>query len=337
MSVPGGLDVETNAHLIGLWFQLLATGAYLVYLPTCVLILARKVRDGISPWLPIACFLIFAATVLDCFVTLVHSYNGYSVHGTTKPDPITLWANPSGTAPLIKNFLIVFVALVSDFIIVYRAWIVWNMNLWVMLLPFGLFLADIALGCWAFATLTQTKAGTAPILARVTYSARCFFIVTFVVNIVCSGMICYKIWSVQSGVPRELTRGRWSPSRVIEIVVECAGVYCAHLFMVVLLSCLKNNYFFMFLDPLPPVGAYVFTMLIVRGHENGASNGTSLGSTTIRFNPRTRDLPTSAISVGVEIDLERVTDRADSIRGAPESRIYRGAEDVYDSSDKTAI
>ncbi|KAI0657012.1 hypothetical protein C8Q70DRAFT_308755 [Cubamyces menziesii] len=337
MAAPGGLDTVTNAHLIGLWLQLLATGAYFVYLPTCVFILAKRVKAGISPWLPAACFLIFVATVFDIFVTLIRAFSGYSVHGDTKPNPISLYADPSNTMSLMKNFVIIFVALVSDFIIVYRAWIVWNMDIWVMLVPFGLYLADIALGCWAFATLTQTEAGNAPILARVTYSARCFFIVTFVVNVLCSGMICYKIWAVQSSVPREFTRGRWSSSRVVEIIIECAGVYCAHLFMVVLLSCMKNNYFFMFLDPLPPVGAYVFTMLIVRGHENGMHKGTSVGSTTIRFDQRTHRLPTSTISVGVEIDLERVTDRADGFRRAPESQVYGRAGDGYASSDKTPI
>lgn len=41
-----------------------AVGAYFVYLPHCVAILVKKLRNGLSPWLPAACFFIFAATVL---------------------------------------------------------------------------------------------------------------------------------------------------------------------------------------------------------------------------------------------------------------------------------
>ncbi len=82
MAIEGDIN-QINANLIGLWLQLLATGthlshsvrpllkvlpyvvgAYFVYLPHCVAILVKKLRNGQSPWLPAACFLIFAATVL---------------------------------------------------------------------------------------------------------------------------------------------------------------------------------------------------------------------------------------------------------------------------------
>lgn len=81
MAIEGDIS-QINANLIGLWLQLLATGtqcshsirpllilpyavgAYFVYLPHCVAILVKKLRNGLSPWLLAACFLIFAATVL---------------------------------------------------------------------------------------------------------------------------------------------------------------------------------------------------------------------------------------------------------------------------------
>lgn len=91
---------------------------------------------------------------------------------------------------------------------VYRTFVVWNMNYYVVLAPFGLLLGDtgacfvvrevrvyrlkghfvvIAVGIWAVWTLAQTGPGTIPILAAVSVRIRYFFIITFVLNIICSG------------------------------------------------------------------------------------------------------------------------------------------------------
>lgn len=91
---------------------------------------------------------------------------------------------------------------------VYRTFVVWNMNYYVVLAPFGLLLGDTgacltvrevracrlkgrfvvtAVGIWAVWTLAQTGPGTIPILAAVSVRIRYFFIITFVLNILCSG------------------------------------------------------------------------------------------------------------------------------------------------------
>lgn len=84
----------------------------------------------------------------------------------------------------------------------------WNMSFYVVLAPFGLLLGDTgacfavrelracrlkgrfvvsAVGIWAVWTLAQTGPGTIPILAAVSVRIRYFFIITFVLNILCSG------------------------------------------------------------------------------------------------------------------------------------------------------
>ncbi len=143
---------------------------------------------------------------------------------------------------------------------VYRTLIVWNMNYYVVLAPFGLLLGDTgacftvrevracklkvgflmaAVGIWAVWTLAQTGPGTIPILAAVSVRIRYFFIITFVLNILCaseclvyqrsppavglpdsSGLICYKIWSVQSKVNKEYNGERSATSRALEIIIE---------------------------------------------------------------------------------------------------------------------
>ncbi|KAI0764541.1 hypothetical protein BD413DRAFT_482523 [Trametes elegans] len=326
---PGDIH-EANAHLIGTWLQLLATGAYFVYLPHCVLIMTKKVRQGLSPWLPAACFFIFVGTVLDFVVGLIRTYQGYAVHGSTPITPGDLYSNPSTPLSLIKNAMNVVVALLSDIIIVYRTFIVWNMNVWIILAPLGLFLGNTAVGIWAVWTLAQTSPGAIPILAAVSVRIRYFFIITFVLNLLCSGLICFKIWRIQSMVPRDGGVDRSSTSRVLELIIESAGIYCAHLFILIVTNGLSTNFFFMFLDPLPPVGAYVFSMLIVRARATNEERGTTMASTTIQF--RHTVSTRQALSVGVELDLERDVDA----RAGPQM-FHRTGSDAYSTEDKNRM
>lgn len=81
MPSPSQPDIKpANAHLFGFWFLLLfsgeqrsnicapplvtqgVVGAYYVYFPQCVAILRRKIRDGMSIWLPLMCGVFFLLT-----------------------------------------------------------------------------------------------------------------------------------------------------------------------------------------------------------------------------------------------------------------------------------
>ncbi|EIW55370.1 uncharacterized protein TRAVEDRAFT_51493 [Trametes versicolor FP-101664 SS1] len=332
MAIEGDIS-QINANLIGLWLQLLATGAYFVYLPHCVAILVKRLRNGLSPWLLAACFLIFAATVLDFVVAIIRTYQGYAVTGTERPNPAAVYADPSSTLSLLKNAMNIVVAIISDAIIVYRTFVVWNMNYYVVLAPFGLLLGDTAVGIWAVWTLAQTGPGTIPILAAVSVRIRYFFIITFVLNILCASLICYKIHSIQSKVRKEFNGERSAMSRLLEIIIESAGFYCAHLLILIITNGLGTNYFFVFLDPLPPVGAYVFSMLIVSTRQNTENNASSYPSpSTIRFRgSRSTRLPRS---IGVEIDLEHV----DTDGRSPGQRNFADStRDVYTTQDKDSI
>ncbi|KAI0764535.1 hypothetical protein BD413DRAFT_167301 [Trametes elegans] len=338
---PGDIS-QANAHLVGMWLQFIATGAYVVYLPHCVLILYQKMRQGLSPWLPVGCLLICIATMIDFVAVMVRSYQGYSTKFPGELiDPAVIYSDPSSTLSLIKNAMNIAVGIISDAIMVYRTYVVWNMNIWAAALPFGLLMGDTAVGLWAYWTLTQTKAGTTAILAAVSLRIRYFFVITFVLNLVCSGMICFQIWRIQNRVTHDgRTRsGERSPSsKVIEIIIESAGIYCAHLFILIVTNIVGTNYFFVFLDPLPPVGAYVFSMMIVRSRSSksegsSAHNGNSITSgTTIRFRGSRSARP--PVSIGVEIDLERVVD-TESVAGQRVYDVHHAGP--YSPHDKDAM
>ncbi|KAH9886055.1 hypothetical protein C8Q73DRAFT_659099 [Cubamyces lactineus] len=329
MPIIQGDISEVNANLVGLWLQLLATGAYIVYLPHCAIILTRKLRQGLSRWLPAVCLLIFAATMLDVVTGLVMAYDAFAIQGDGEvPDPNVIYGNPSSKLSLMKNAMNIVVAILSDIIIVYRTYIVWNLNIWAILTPVGLLASDTALGIWAVWTLAQTMPGN-DISATVTLRVRYFFIITFVLNVLCSGMICYKIWRVQSLFPREFSgRGSYT-GRILEIIGQSAIIYCAHLLILIITNCMGTNYFFMFIVPLPPVGAYVFSMIIVRAQESISKRRLAAPPASLRFSSATSP------RVPTEIALENVSDSEGE--DVPRSREARVSSNGGNASPKEGV
>ncbi|KAI0760052.1 hypothetical protein C8Q74DRAFT_1372011 [Fomes fomentarius] len=309
-----------NARLAGLWLQLCATGAYVIYLPQCIPVLRAKLREGVSLWLPVACLLIFVITLMDQIIEMVIAYHAYSVHRPGElRHPLTVYANAS-TLSVLKGSATLALVIISDFIMVYRTFVVWNFIIPVMILPALLLLASIGLGIWSATSLSQTPFGQAPISAVVTVRARYFFALTFAFNVLCAGLISWKAWRVRSLSPNQASSVSDSPTpRAVQVIIETAAVYCAHLFILIISDSVGSNLFFLFLSPLPPIAALVFTMLIVRarGPKQDPSNATVSIPThfwSIRTTARSRrdsrsQPPRTRTSGAGDIALEQVTPR----------------------------
>ncbi|RDX40759.1 hypothetical protein OH76DRAFT_1423508 [Lentinus brumalis] len=313
----GDISVE-NAELIGLWFQLIATGAYLTYFPQCIEMFSKRNAKRSSVWLQIACYFIFLSTIADQVLALVRTYQAFAVHGGQRPDPTAYYADPANPLAAAKNSFNIVLTLISDVIIVYRTFVLWSYNVYVILLPTAAILGNTALGVLVIVALLQVESGDHLIRSDVSIRIRYYFVLTFIVNIYCAGLICWKIWRVNSRVSRntstrEATNGGSYTNHVLEVIIQSAGFYCAHLLLLIITDAMGTNAFFIFLDPVPPVAAIVFSMLIVRArHPNSSSSGNTIGSLSSPTSParlwghRSSLTGRPNVSIGVTIDLERV-------------------------------
>ncbi|KAI0739181.1 hypothetical protein C8Q80DRAFT_1275332 [Daedaleopsis nitida] len=324
-----------NAQYIGLCVQLFVTGAYLVYAYRCAQILRKKSSEdklSLRLWLPGVCVLMFSITITVQIVNMIDAYEAWSVKSATgRPNPTPIYADVASTMSLIKDCGTVALALISDFIMVYRTFLVWGMRIRAILIPGILLLADIAMGVWSQYTLSRTRFGNDPIVEDIAISARYFFAVTFAVNILCAGMLCWKIWHVHSLVPAEVSSmGRSPTARVFEVMIQTAALYCAHLLILVVTDRIGSNVFFVFLHPLPPVTALVFTVLIVRAHPAKDDRPPTV-TTSIHFTPPWRmggGHPLEYGGMEHDIDLEyaaEIRTRSSNSGSNPESP-RRGAE-----------
>ncbi|TBU25577.1 hypothetical protein BD311DRAFT_809139 [Dichomitus squalens] len=103
-----------NAELLGLWLQLLTTGAYLLYVPRAAIALRQKMRDGLSFWLPLIPGMFFVLAVMEIVVEMLRGYEAVGSHQGERPDPEAYYANPATTKSLIKNYIITAESFLSD-------------------------------------------------------------------------------------------------------------------------------------------------------------------------------------------------------------------------------
>ncbi|KAI0716401.1 hypothetical protein C8Q76DRAFT_616247 [Earliella scabrosa] len=318
----GDISVE-NAELIGLWFQLLVTGAYLVYFPQCIAVFRTSTASGkrSSIWLYLACYLIFLSTIADQVLALVRTYQAFGVHGGARPDPEGFFADPANPLAAAKNSFNIILTLISDAIIVYRTFVLWNFNVYVIILPVLAILANIALGVLTIVALLRVEEGENLIRSDISVRLRYYFVLTFILNLACAGLICWKIWRINSRVartmnsPRDVSTGGTYTSHVLEVIIQTAGLYCAHLLVLIITDAVGTNVFFIFLDPLPPMAAIIFSMLIVRARSPSTSStgpATGLDSISTPTSPqrlwgnRASYAARQNVPIGVTIDLERV-------------------------------
>ncbi|KAI0716400.1 hypothetical protein C8Q76DRAFT_405983 [Earliella scabrosa] len=160
---------------------------------------------------------------------------------------------------------------------VYRTYIVWSCNVYIVVFPMAAVVANIALGVLTLEALIRVAVGADLFQSgTLTIRLRYYLLLTFIVNVVCSGLICWRIWRTSSEVQRITTLPMDSGSassqcsytaHVLDIIIQSAGFYCAHLLALIITEAIGTNVMFVFLDPLPSCAAIVFSMLLlVRGH-----------------------------------------------------------------------
>ncbi|KZT00807.1 uncharacterized protein LAESUDRAFT_527375 [Laetiporus sulphureus 93-53] len=140
-----------------------------------------------------------AAMIMACTVTahwiltVVRLFDAFvNYEGGTKP--LVAYGDLSFRTEVVKTAFLVMTILTSDIMIIYRLYIVWSYNYWIVIFPMLTWCGLIACGtgvCWQFAVYTlgedvfETSAGR-------WITSDCVF--TFTTNVYCSILIAWRVW-----------------------------------------------------------------------------------------------------------------------------------------------
>jgi len=207
---------------------------------------------------------------------------------------------------------------VADTLFIYRLWIVWSRNNWVVIAPILLLLGSITSGIGIEVEIATLK-GSGLFAKSIAAFATSFFSIGLVQNLLTTSLIVWRIWRVNMGVGAR-AMGQSSLWPVIAIVLESGALYSANMAALLFTYAAGSYAQYICLDILVPNIGCTFTLIIVRvglGLTKNASNGRHQEGSGYATQPR---IPMSKINISVartvDIDQDQDLERgADSDMG----------------------
>jgi len=182
-----------------------------------------------------------------------------------EPNYPTIYYSIYNTLPdILKSVLYVTVTLVSDAFILYRLFIVWDRSYSITILPFLLYIADIAISVLWVYTLTLVKPDDDIYASVLSVRVTAFYSITLAMNVICTSLIAFKILRIQKRVAPLTTISRDQFSRAVEIIVESCSIYSALLVVMITTFASGSPAVFIILNLMCPIIGIVFSSVIVR-------------------------------------------------------------------------
>jgi hypothetical protein len=271
---PPSNQISLNeAVLVGFILESIGYGIYLILFIGCIYALAFRGRDKRHRGPPVNKIMFGATLLFGCTVTMHWSVwlsriiQAYSNFLTVPGGPIVYLANLSNFTYVFQNTITVIEVCVADLIMVYRVYVVWGFNKYIVAVPLVLTIANSAFGFVLsnqFATLPAEPVAEQLALATVGRWIVIGLSVSVAVNLTSCLLIAVKIYSA-TRIHMQGTRfyGQNLMNMVV-IIVESAGIYVAFTIATLILYLVGSNVQFITLLLLSPITGITFSLIIVR-------------------------------------------------------------------------
>ncbi|EIW80040.1 hypothetical protein CONPUDRAFT_138116 [Coniophora puteana RWD-64-598 SS2] len=244
-----------RAELIGVFLESAAYGIYLTIFSQCLLVLRKRARRP-NDYLLGTAVTLFILITLHLIIDILRNVEAFTDDMSTPDYPEMYYGKFNTWQDILKSGLYVGVTLVSDAFILYRSYIVWGRSYLVTLFPLLLLLADAAIGVLWVYTLSEVTELRADVFSdTLSIRVKTFYAITLAMNVICTVLIAYKIWSIQHAVsPFSQGIGKDNVlSQVSAIVIESGSFYSAMLIVMIGTYSTGSPAMFMFLNSMSPI------------------------------------------------------------------------------------
>ncbi|KAF9054657.1 hypothetical protein BJ165DRAFT_734422 [Panaeolus papilionaceus] len=160
----------------------------------------------------------------------------------------------------------------GDILAIYRTYIVWSRNIWVVALPILLDVANIVVNSMTLYWFTHPNL----VSFRVKYAWYMpVFPLIFTQNVITTGLLSYKIWaqhrqSVAHGV--RLSDGSLTLGYIARMIIETGMMYTLQLLITIILLTVRHPAVLMVISGMVPTIGTVFVLMNIRVHYGGRNN-----------------------------------------------------------------
>jgi len=266
----------------------LETGVYCIYtylfiaaLP--VLTSARRRKDANSrtaAWVfLIFSFLMYLVATLHLLLAAFRFYKSILLNVDPK-GPISYLQDGHHWEYLGLIALLCIQTWLGDVLVIYRCYVVWNNNLWLICIPICLLLSQIGLNAWILHWLDHPSIRTRMLAQRLRNS---IYPLAFAQNFITTSLMIIKIL-LQHRVSRKAgvvdIGSKLSLIRVVRIVIESAAIYTIQILLLVILYFRRDSFQFAVQAAVTPSIGITFVLLAIRieASRNERSTSSNMGA-----------------------------------------------------------
>ncbi|KAF5345977.1 hypothetical protein D9756_010906 [Leucocoprinus leucothites] len=267
----------TAAQLSGNFCETLTYGMYLVTCTFCARTLLLTGSGQEERWrrpheirwfMAIIAFTLFGICTFDVAIGLLHNFHAFieADDAETEFYNIADWINISRS---VNQFV---AALLGDFVLIYRCWIVYGRRFLIAVPSFILYLAGIAVTIRLLEIESNPKTLRGISLnsneIRPWYSA--FFAITAAQNVLTTGILIWRIWRVEKAREKFLDQSGSTSNqpqhlrKVIRVIAESGAAYTLTVLLTFIVSISQSNAIYPVSDMSLQALGIMFNVILVR-------------------------------------------------------------------------
>jgi len=227
------------SQLVAIWLEGLLYGLYVPIFATAVYYLAVRPNSPVNKTILAVTSVLFMLgtmhvagsfkTMIDAFITFADRPGGPAAFFANEREPINVFRKAVSALSI----------LVGDGLVIYRCYVIWSRNWWIVAGPIASMVATFITGLVVARDLLNLKGNEDTFTRPMLISVPLYFSFSFVTNLLVTFLIGFRLWTVSRAVASLRTGGR--SLRTVAILTESAAIYpIVNLFALILFA-IKDN------------------------------------------------------------------------------------------------
>jgi len=254
-----------QAFIVAIWLESVFYGILIpVFVSSVYVILhKRKLLERVNVPMLLAAILMFLLSTAHMGINVYRLLQGYVLDNTTPGGAVAFLYSLTEPTQKAKDAIYCTQSLLGDVLNIYRSWLVWNKNIWVVIFPIMLWFPTAVVGYYIPGYLFEaSKWNDNVFTSNFRIYITIWYTLALVQNLITTSLIAIRLWYYERKAGPYRT-GNFSLSPIIHIIVESASIYVAAQLVLLITFVSSDNAQYVLLEIITPIVGIVFCLIIV--------------------------------------------------------------------------
>ncbi|KAG1744857.1 hypothetical protein EDB19DRAFT_502209 [Suillus lakei] len=258
------LPADNSALMSAALESILYGFSVLMFIGTIWALTYKRRMQDVNRLIAVVAILLLLVSTVHMVVAIVRIENGLVKYRNTWPGgPVAFFTDVTEETYVIKHALYIFQTVLADGVLIYRCYVLWQ-SVRIIILPTLLWCSIIVTGIRAVYGNSQATANPGDVFAvDVEKWIIAFIVSTLATNLLCSGLLVYRIWKIERHVSKvRATTSTTMP--IVRVLVDAAVLYSVMLFGFLICFLTASSGESVLSDMVVPIISITFYMVLIR-------------------------------------------------------------------------